>query len=116
MTSNTLQFVGNQELKEHTDSLGCLQIWNEEIVTGSADKTIQLWKYKIIEEKEKQQLILDNRTEGSGYFVPTATFPGHTHYVYCFTVWKDHLVSGSADKTIRIWKRDGTCIQILTEH
>src|SRR5690349_389799 len=41
---------------------------------------------------------------------------GHTDIVWCVTVWKDKLISGSRDTTIRIWNEEGKCEKVLEGH
>ena len=43
------------------------------------------------------------------------TLSGHTSLVFCVAVFSDgHICSGSDDNSIKIWNRDGRCLQTLT--
>jgi WD40 repeat protein len=44
------------------------------------------------------------------------TIKGHTKHVYCLTKFNGHLYSGSQDKTIIKWNKDGTSNQTLKGH
>jgi len=44
------------------------------------------------------------------------TLKGHSKRVKCIIVYKENLISGSRDKTIRIWNTNGDCIKILKDH
>ncbi|EPR79401.1 WD repeat protein [Spraguea lophii 42_110] len=80
---------------EQTD-ITQLKIHNGLIITSSDDRTIKIFPTK-------------NDT--------VKTFTGHTAGVWCFDVYDKYLVSGSIDKTVRIWNLEsGNLEVILTGH
>ncbi|KAK4050456.1 hypothetical protein OIV83_003526 [Microbotryomycetes sp. JL201] len=63
----------------------------------------------------RERFLLDRRwTRGE----PKSTWlKGHTDSVYCIQFDDKHVISGSRDKTIRIWDlRTAECIKVLTGH
>ena len=47
--------------------------------------------------------------------VERCTLNGHTDFICCIAVLPTgHFCSGSVDKSIKIWSRDGLCLQTLT--
>ena len=45
------------------------------------------------------------------------TLTGHTHYISYLQIYQNRLISGSGDKTIKIWDIEtGQCFQTLTGH
>jgi len=75
------------ELASHTKEVVSLAITNEgDIVSGSADCTVKLWKPKTKE------------------YTPVRDFYGHKAPVWGVTVLDNgDIASGSGDRTIRIW-------------
>jgi len=65
------------------------------IVSGGKDDKIKLWNYKT----------------GSCQ----ATFSGHKEAVRSLSLSSENnIISGSEDKTIKVWKKNGKCIQTIT--
>jgi len=77
-------------LEGHTDSVRCLTLHENKLVSGSYDNTIRIWNTETYET--------------------IATLRGHTDWVYCLTHHENKLYSGSRGETmdiggtIRIWK------------
>ncbi|XP_010441606.1 PREDICTED: uncharacterized protein LOC104724756 [Camelina sativa] len=70
--------------------------------SGGSDGSILVWE----------------RDEG-GNIVVAGMLRGHTEAVLCLTVVSDILCSGSADKTVRLWKcsaTDYSCLAVLEGH
>ena len=113
-------------LKGHTDYVRCFCVTSKTtkenetkyLFTGSLDKTIRKWDlgaclkiFAIHSSKniDRECCILNN----------DKVFTGHTDWVRCVCLSKDDLmlISGSTDKTIRIWDiESGECIQKLEGH
>ncbi|KAF2967249.1 hypothetical protein GQX73_g6349 [Xylaria multiplex] len=84
-------------LEGHTDSVMCLQIYNEFLLTGSYDSSIRLWSL------------------GSGSLV--RTFLGHTAGIRALQFDSSKIVSGSLDETIKIWNcQTGQCLLTISNH
>ena len=47
---------------------------------------------------------------------PTIKLIGHTATVFCMTIWKSKIISGSSDDTIKIWNLQGQCEATLQGH
>ncbi|XWS34877.1 hypothetical protein CRYUN_Cryun21dG0074900 [Craigia yunnanensis] len=140
----------------HNDAINAIVLSKDGFVyTGSADKTIKIWKKHAGENKhllvatlEKHKssvnaLALSNdgtvlysgacdrsilvwerecsvRGGGDMYMVVVGALRGHTKAILCLAVVTDFICSGTADKTVRIWRR-GTdksysCLAVLEGH
>ena len=72
----------------------------------------------VIREKSKTnpryseivEIWVDKNYKSLCYYKPKLdlidTLEGHTNTVYCLTIYKNKLFSGSSDKTIRVWDAD----------
>ncbi|XP_073050177.1 protein JINGUBANG [Primulina eburnea] len=120
------------------------------IYTGSADKKIKVWKknegdqkHSLVATLEKHKsavnalalstdgsvlysgacdrsIIVWGKDGGAAHMVVAGALRGHTKAILCLTVVADLLCSGSADKTVRVWRR-GTgksysCLAVLEGH
>ncbi|KAI1424918.1 WD40 repeat-like protein [Xylaria sp. FL1777] len=84
-------------LEGHTDSVMCLEIYADFLVTGSYDASVKLWNV------------------GSGSLV--RTFLGHTSGIRAVQFDGSKIVSGSLDGTIKIWNRqNGQCLLTISAH
>lgn len=76
------------------------------MVSGSSDKIIFVWN---LEEVRLHNYLLFNK-KGQCELI----LKGHESGVYCLEFFKNTLISGSGDKTIRIWDlEEGKCQKIL---
>ena len=90
------------ELVGHNNSIRCLCGTNDGniLISGSLDKTIMLWRI------EKISKYFDcNMLRCSALDCDAQIFRGHKNWVRCVCVSDDNsrIISGSMDKTIRIW-------------
>ncbi|KAG0657238.1 Mitochondrial fission protein [Maudiozyma exigua] len=107
-------------LKGHSGKINCMGMNSKYnmLITGSSDSTLKLWDlnaatqtYNIDNLDEKDEEIMPF-IEPSGYCVNT--FESHVDEVTCLSINSNHLVSGSQDRTIRVWDLyTGNCIETL---
>ncbi|XP_059309702.1 protein JINGUBANG-like [Lycium ferocissimum] len=123
---------------------------NGHVYTGSADKKIKIWKKQERENKhtlmftlEKHKsavnalaltengyvlysgacdrsIIVWEKDSGSISMVVSGALRGHKKSILCLAVVSDLVCSGSADKTVRIWKRgfgkSYSCLAVFEGH
>jgi WD40 repeat protein len=95
--------------KGHLDWIQCVTILLDgRIASGSFDYMIKIWDVKT-----------GQRSNPEGKC--DVTLEGHTGIVFCISAFlmngQQHLVSGSADKTLRIWNVETSkCISVLRDH
>lgn len=100
-----------------TDSLGQTHLAPERpiIVTGSRDATLRMWY--LPQEDDPEWFSADNyvHSETDPYYIRTLT--GHTNPVRAVSGYGNTIVSGSYDKTVRVWDLDtGKCRWELLGH
>ncbi|KAJ9677636.1 hypothetical protein PVL29_022558 [Vitis rotundifolia] len=125
-----LESVGNA----HDDAINALALSHDGyIYTGSADKTIKVWRKAPEDKKHSQVATLEKHNSGinalalstdgsvlysgasdrsivvwekdySGNMVVVGALRGHSKSILCLAVVSDVVFSGSADNTIRIWR------------
>ncbi|TRX87759.1 hypothetical protein FHL15_011351 [Xylaria flabelliformis] len=84
-------------LEGHTDSVTCLQIYNNLLVTRYYDASIRLWNL------DSESLV--------------RTFLGHSAGIRALQFGGSKIVSGSLDATIEIWNwQTGQCVLTLSSH
>jgi WD40 repeat protein len=81
----------------HAETISCIIIQGERVISGSWDKTLRVWD------------------------IATGTclkiLSGHTENVSCVAISGTQIVSGSWDTTLRVWDIDtGTCLKVLAGH
>lgn len=139
----------------HDDAINALVLSKHGYVyTGSADKTIKVWKKQHQGGEKKHSLVAtlqkhksavnalalssdgsvlysgacdrsivvwEKDSDDGGNMVVVGALRGHSKAILCLAVVSDLLCSGSADKTIRVWKRSGvdksySCLAVLEGH
>lgn len=138
-----------QSIKAHDDAVNAIVVGADDILyTASADNTIKLWRkvgqlrvlQRTVEAHRAAVNALSMRADGSvlysagsdccinvweresgGGMKLATTLRGHRLAVLCLAVSGPLLCSGSADKTIRVWRkgwRGGghTCVAVLEGH
>ncbi|XP_044487495.1 protein JINGUBANG-like [Mangifera indica] len=91
-------------LEKHKSGINALALSTDGFVlySGACDRSILVW------EKEE-----------SGNMELVGALRGHTKSILCIAVVSDLVLSGSADKTIRIWRgidRNYSCLAVLEGH
>lgn len=97
-------------LENHNSGVNALALSGDESVlySGACDRSILVW------EKEE-----GSDEDGGGGMVVVGALRGHTNSILCLAVVSDLVCSGSADKTIRIWRgvhREYSCVAVLQGH
>ncbi|KAF8407966.1 hypothetical protein HHK36_007106 [Tetracentron sinense] len=96
-------------LEKHRSAINALALSTDGLVlySGAYDRSILVW--------EK-----DSNGGGGGHMVVVGALRGHTKAILCLAVVSDLVCSGSADKTVRIWRRGAEksycCLAILEGH
>ncbi|CAK9177309.1 unnamed protein product [Ilex paraguariensis] len=140
-----LESVGNA----HDDAINAIALSDDGLVyTGSADKKIKVWRKSSGEKKHSLVATLEKHNSGinalalstdasvlysgacdrsilvwekddSGSMVAVGALRGHAKSILCLAVVSDLVCSGSADKTVRIWRgieRSYSCLAVLKGH
>ncbi|XP_076927379.1 protein JINGUBANG-like [Bidens hawaiensis] len=83
-------------LEKHKSAVNALALSSDESVlySGACDRSIIVW-----------EKITSGGDEPQRHMVVAGALRGHNMAVLCITVAGDLVVSGSADKTVRIWRR-----------
>mmetsp|Transcript_26320 Transcript_26320/g.37062 ORF Transcript_26320/g.37062 Transcript_26320/m.37062 type:complete len:399 (+) Transcript_26320:79-1275(+) len=94
-TNNQAELEEVSILEEHQNSVSCLCVWGENLVSASYDHHIKIWN--------SQRTVI-------------RSWEAHQGYITCLLIWNDFLVSASCDKTIKVWNRNGECLHRLEGH
>ncbi|XP_076883286.1 protein JINGUBANG-like [Bidens hawaiensis] len=136
-----------ESVKAHDDAVNSVSTVNGLVFTGSAEGTVKVWKREGRGKNMKHryvQTLLDQEyavtalvvsPDGSVYcgtsdgnvnfweldkqLSHSGVLKGHKLAVLCLAVGGDLVFSGSADKTICVWRREGsvhTWVSVLTGH
>ncbi|KAL3639513.1 hypothetical protein CASFOL_017420 [Castilleja foliolosa] len=133
----------------HDDAINAIALSkNGHVYTGSSDRKIKVWKQNPGEKSHSLVGTLDKhrsginalalsadgavlysggsngsilvwRDVGSGDMEVVGALRGHTSSILCLTVVSELVCSGSADSTVRIWRRVGisySCLSVLEGH
>ncbi|KAJ4959673.1 hypothetical protein NE237_019583 [Protea cynaroides] len=100
-------------LEKHKSTVNALALTTDGSVlySGACDRSILVWK------KDSSAAVAG---EENGNMVVVGALRGHTKAILCLTVVSDLVCSGSADKTVRIWRRgienSHYCLAVLEGH
>eukprot|EP01062_Namystynia_karyoxenos_P046929 TRINITY_DN35293_c0_g1_i1.p1 TRINITY_DN35293_c0_g1~~TRINITY_DN35293_c0_g1_i1.p1 ORF type:complete len:574 (+),score=143.34 TRINITY_DN35293_c0_g1_i1:66-1787(+) len=84
-------------LTGHTNAVTCLQFDAQNVLSGSLDSQVRLWRRADLQCER--------------------VLTGHTDKVWCVQFVGDRAVSGSSDKSVRLWNLNtGECILALRDH
>jgi U3 small nucleolar RNA-associated protein 13 len=78
----------------HEDTLLCVDVMDDWIVTGSKDHTAKLWKWDRIQSNRNDRCQL------------MGVYKGHTGHVTCCRFTQQGVLTGSTDRTIKYWSLD----------
>ncbi|KAL3614158.1 hypothetical protein CASFOL_042232 [Castilleja foliolosa] len=139
-----------ESIKAHDDAVNAVVVGVDGLVfTGSADGTVKAWRRELV-RRSTEHVLVDTllkqnhavtslAVSGSGvlyagssdglvsfwerdkhFMAYGGVLRGHKMAVLCMAVGGSLVVSGSADKSICVWGRDGggahTCLSVLTGH
>lgn len=98
-------------LEKHNSGINALAVGNGGAVlySGACDRSILVW------ERERK----DGGGGGGAAVAVVGALRGHTKSILCLAVAADIVCSGSADKTVRIWRgveRCYSCLAVLAGH
>eukprot|EP01083_Nonionella_stella_P033596 91936_1 len=106
-------------LSGHSGSITALDYDGERLVTASDDGSLILWKLHSSSrgDTEAAYSLMQQHHKQSRTTMKQTTFYGHGGPVWCVSISRDTLVSGSYDRTIKIWSvRQGSCRLTLRGH
>lgn len=89
-------------LEKHRSAVNALALTSDGKVlySGACDRSIIVW--------ERSSDDHHNKSNGGEHMMVAGALRGHTKAILCLAVVDDLLFSGSADKTIRIWRRSSS--------
>lgn len=107
-------------LEGHSGIINCMGMNSKYniLITGSSDSTLKLWDLNAATQGYTIDSIDDQDTSSKICINPEEycinTFESHVEEVTCLSINSNHLVSGSQDRTIRVWDLyTGNCIETL---
>jgi WD40 repeat protein len=99
--------------KKHKSAVNALALSTDGSIlySGACDRSILVW------EKDGESR---GGNDGGGHMVLVGALRGHSKAILCLAVVSDLVCSGSADKTVRIWRRgvekSYSCLAVLEGH
>lgn len=101
-------------LKKHLSAVNALAVSEDGKVlySGACDRSILVW----------ERLSHGDDADGELHMTVVGALRGHTKAIMCLAVVSDLVLSGSADKSLRVWRRgllekDGySCLAVLEGH
>lgn len=103
LTQSGSQNANPQTCSDHQGGINCLAISADghTVATGSDDCTARIW----------------NDNGPGGGFVARHVLQGHDKYIRCICIENGHVLTGSADGTLRKWNTDnGQCVHVYKGH
>lgn len=95
-------------LEKHNSGINALAISDDGSVlySGASDRSIVVWERKDVGEGQNDMVVL-------------GALRGHSKAILCLSVVSDLVCSGSADKTVRVWRgveRSYSCLAVFQGH
>ncbi|KAJ5232913.1 hypothetical protein N7468_005869 [Penicillium chermesinum] len=100
--TSTVRCLEVLELPESSDSSPLRATQQPVIISGSRDSTMRIWR---LPQPGDEPYLPSKEAQGKEecpYVL--RTLAGHTHTVRAMTAYGDTIVSGSYDRTVRVWK------------
>lgn len=104
-------------LKKHKSAVNALalSIDGSVMYSGACDRSILVWEKDCSSETNN-----DNDGGGNSNMVLVGALRGHTKAILCLVVVADLVCSGSADNSVRLWRRgverNYSCLAVLEGH
>ncbi|GAU33962.1 hypothetical protein TSUD_148830 [Trifolium subterraneum] len=101
-------------LEKHNSGINALVLSSDETIlySGACDRSILVWEKEVNDDEDEEE-------DNDGRMILMGALRGHKSSILCLAVVWDLVCSGSADKTIRIWRgvgRDYFCLSVLEGH
>jgi F-box/WD-40 domain protein 7 len=107
-------------LSGHNGSVTCLQYDDQKLISGSDDGSLFLWKIAGDSKKDSSEdpfRLVQQHHRQVRKIQRLNAFQGHGGPVWCLAFQDNTLVSGSYDKTVKIWNiRTAACRSTLRGH
>ncbi|CBI19613.3 unnamed protein product, partial [Vitis vinifera] len=110
-----------ESISAHDDAVNSVVASSEGMVfTGSADGSVKVWRRELHGKGTKHAFVQTLlKQECAKQLSHGGVLRGHKVAVLCLAAAANLVFSGSADKTICVWRREGvvhTCLSVLTGH
>ena len=113
-TKQKERFEVNLKLCGHSGAVLGLETNAEDLYSCSDDKTLRWWQMTMTRKAPQSGV---TKIEEDVYIVSCKkVFKGHKAAVHCCKMIAGQLVSGSKDKTIRMWNSSGNCDRVIDAH
>ncbi|XP_048136776.1 protein JINGUBANG-like isoform X2 [Rhodamnia argentea] len=108
-------------LERHRSAVNALALSEDCCIlySGACDRSILVWER--VQDEGRRGKGTDGGVEGEHYMAVVGALRGHTKAVLCLAVAGDVVCSGSADHTVRVWRREGedrsySCLAVCEGH
>ncbi|KAI3412294.1 WD_REPEATS_REGION domain-containing protein [Psidium guajava] len=108
-------------LEQHRSAVNALALSEDGCIlySGACDRSILVWEK--VQDEERGSKGTNGGGEGEHYMVVVGALRGHTKAILCLAVAGDVVCSGSADHTVRVWRRKGedrsySCLAVCEGH
>ncbi|KAG0605464.1 hypothetical protein M758_9G061600 [Ceratodon purpureus] len=85
---------------ESNSPVNALALAHPLLYSAQSDKTVTVWKMEDVDGGREKQ------------WSAVAALRGHRHSVLCVATLSNLVISGSADKTVRVWRRGGDGVHV----
>ncbi|KAF8039973.1 hypothetical protein BT93_B2247 [Corymbia citriodora subsp. variegata] len=113
-------------LERHRSAVNALALSKDGCIlySGACDRSILVWE-KVQDEERSEGLDGSGSSGGGGegerYMVVVGALRGHAKAILCLAAAGDVVCSGSADRTVRVWRRMGedrsySCLAVFEGH
>ena len=100
-------------LEGHSDTITCMVFDGENVISGSSDQSIRIWNKNT---GECINILGSISRESDDMWSEEIEETGHSGYITSIAVSGNTIVSGSYDKTVKIWNRTTGKYEATLEH